>query len=357
MSLNTATAEEIRAYYESPAVSQSQLKGLLGGLGPFLDRQEKPLDSPALTLGSAVDHILLGPDGGNLDDVFYISDGPGFSEAEMEIVLSLPERVLDREIADAVDSFGWRPTWKIETRVKRVRELHESWHRELAEAGGRKRISPQLSETAHKVALSFLDSGRARRFLDRGMLEAEDVNSLIAYHQLPIHFTYRNMKCKALIDAMTITCNPSTGEPKSIQAVDIKTMSGHVADFPASARKYRYDIQAAWYRMAIEAWVKQEFGRDAEIPFAFFGFIVASTTHIGKPAHFRASHRFLEMGKHGGRGFWDSSNGNQLHPPIKGFDALLDDWEWYAENGWELDRSLARTDDNGFVKLEWEGLK
>ena len=112
-------------------------------------------------------------------------------------------------------------------------------------------------------------------------------------YQLPIFFNHKTLDCKALLDMVIFNHSD-----KTIQPIDIKTTSGRTVHFPTSFRKYRYDIQAAWYTLALEYYKNNNiFYSDYKVlPFKF---IVESTTDIGRPLVFTCSKEALYAGRYG----------------------------------------------------------
>jgi len=110
---------------------------------------------------------------------------------------------------------------------------------------------------------------------------------VFVYYQLPIYWEEKvkqkeedepiDIKCKALLDMLVIV-RDEEGRILSAQGIDLKTTSLDARFFPASLRKFRYDIQAMFYEHAIEKFLKMIAGGMAkETKIKPFQFAVVST--------------------------------------------------------------------------------
>jgi len=359
MALTIGTKKEVAAYYASEAVSQSNLKMLIGGAAEYrakLARRDEP--SPAMLLGSAVDCILTGREG-QFEEDFYVTGGSGLSDAERKIV---EEVHAERPGADCLESCrdalqlaiernGWQPKWKPETRLAKMLEKGSEHFLELGLAGGKKTLSPEQAGTAHKVAASLRESPLTGKYFDREAFEED--GAVEAYCQCPVYFGHRGLMCRALPDIVIVRNDTGAGAVEGVTVVDLKTMSAPASQFPHSVRKFRYDIQAAWYMLAVEAFLSDSLVLG--FPKIKVMFAVESVTCPGNPLLYQASEALLQRGKRGRRaaGF----GGDAVLPPLKGYEQLLDDWIWHVENGWETDRDIAENmAGDGTLELDWNGI-
>lgn len=155
------------------------------------------------------------------------------------------------------------------------------------------------------------------------------------YHfeqQLPLLFNARDKECKGLLDRVNIDHSA-----KTIQPLDIKTMSDYVSSFPTSFIKWNYHLQAAFYTEAL----KQKYP-DYEIkPFKF---IVISSQQLNKPLIYTCTDNDLLVGKLGGINTYTNRK-------VKGYEQLIDDYIWHLENDlWEYPREVYKR--NGEVDLD-----
>ena len=174
--------------------------------------------------------------------------------------------------------------------------------------------------------------------------------------QMSIDFTYERVDCKALLDMVIIN-----HKDKTIQPIDIKTMGDYTINFPKSLRQRRYDIQAAFYVEALKS--KGVYATYEILPFKF---IVESTIDPGNPLVFTCSQELLNIGKFGRPAYKIIGNligaklgdKNQIiflpYEEIKGFNQLVEDYKYYLQNGFELDKRVR--DNSSELLLDWSGI-
>ena len=110
MGIIIGTRAEVNEYFESPAINQSTLKMLAGGLDSMMaqlakrkkDKEEGKPEPDYFTLGSAVDLILTGEEG-EYEDAYYVSK---MEKVPSEIERQIVDQVFN-EVADTTKSFGF----------------------------------------------------------------------------------------------------------------------------------------------------------------------------------------------------------------------------------------------------------
>jgi hypothetical protein len=140
----------------------------------------------------------------------------------------------------------------------------------------------------------------------------------------------------------------------SITGVDLKTMNGNTYHFPSSVRTRRYDIQAAWYTLALQ----KHFAIPEESSIIKpFQFVVESTSYQGKPLNFVVDDSLLTMGRFGRRAIKSNENSmaTTLQYEIKGFEQLLDLYIYHSENGFTEEKEIQETGLNS-LKINWDGI-
>ncbi len=388
MSVIVATKEEVQEYYGSDALGQSKLKLLLGDLGSF----HKEFDSSAehFMIGSAVDCILT-----NSIDAFnqeyYISSVDKLpSEAVIEI-LNLVYNDLLQDYAEhlevltgqdeplpvtpfnefvgelgnwstyilsACEQTGWQPRWGADAKLKNIIEPGSTYFLDMCLGFGKTIISQTQNNTIKNIVHSLETNPRTGRFFDRNFYA--DMPELTVYYQFPIYFEYRGVNCKALLD-MVFVERDIEGKILSITGVDLKTMNGNTFYFPSSVKARRYDIQAAWYTLALHNHFAVPEGSDVIKPFQF---VVESTSYQGKPLNFIVDSSLLEIGRFGRRAIslhdTDMFNGDTmasaiLQYEIKGFEQLLDLYIYHSENGFTEEREIQEAGLNPLV-INWDGV-
>ncbi|MGL6064241.1 MAG: hypothetical protein ACRC0V_08510 [Fusobacteriaceae bacterium] len=346
---------KIDEYFKSDAIGQSKLKELLKGPEYFNSKKEK-IEKDYFLIGSAVDCILTGEES-EFDKQYYVSKFSGkLSDIEKEIIKKVfesdqqefdkPNSINDSpNIGKVLNEIDWYNNWKIDTRIKKIIEAGEDYYKSLLECGNRNILDKSQEELINNIVYSIKNNERTNYFFDR-----EEINSdekLEVYLQLPIYFTYKGINCKALFDMVFVKMDTDVKGIKRvrwIQPFDLKTTGGRVADFQQKAKDFRYDIQAAWYLLALTSKESPFYEKikEDDTTILDFTFIVESSVRQGHPALFSASPEFIYHGKNGETAPW----GN-----IKGYEDLIDDLIFYQENGFSEEREFVEK--KGCIKLGW----
>lgn len=387
MSVIVATKEEVQEYYGSDALGQSKLKLLLGDLGSF----HKEFDSSAehFMIGSAVDCILTNSLEA-FNEEYYISEVEKLpSEAVVEILGLVHEDVLQdyaehlevitgqeeplpvtpfhefvgelgnwgAYILDACEKTGWQPRWGADAKLKNIVEPGSAYFMDLCKSFGKTIISQTQNATIKNIVHSLQSNPRTASFFDRDSYE--DMPDLTVYYQFPIYFEYRGVNCKALLD-MVFVYRDEEGRILSIVGADLKTMNGNTFYFPSSVRARRYDIQAAWYTLALHKHFAVPEGSDVIKPFQF---VVESTSFQGKPLNFVVDSSLLQMGRYGRKAltlvdtdlFTQGAENTTLQHSIQGFEDLLDLYIYHSENGFNEERQIQEAGLSPLV-INWDGV-
>lgn len=352
--------DEIEKYYKDPSLNQSRLKTLLKGMESFKNANSSSElyfeENESFLIGSAVDALLTGT-AEDFNDTYYVPEnGQKPSDTVMSIINQvydetkrlgvLPENVgsLSLYVGYVIQScikHDYYSTYKDETRIKKIIDCEYYWE-SLKKAEGK----TVLSQEQYDKVKGIVDSLKASPFTSKYFTEGSDRR---VYYQKPLYFTHRGVKCKALPDM--IICYLENGIVTSIEIIDIKTMAGYTTNFPLSLRKYRYDIQAAWYSMALLYNLKL-FGivNDNHVKILPFKFIVESTTNIGNPVLFGLTKDLITIGRMGRAEL--RANSILVKTKIRGFESLIDEYLYYEKHGLERPMSI----NTEVVELEWDGI-
>jgi len=367
MGIIIGTRAEVNEYFESPAINQSTLKMLTGGLDSMMaqlakrkkDKEEGKPEPDYFTLGSAVDLILTGEEG-EYEDAYYVSKMEKVpSEIERQIVDQVFNEVADTtksfgnwasEIVDAANTVGWQKNWKDETRYNKLVDKCSEYFEEMCDAVDRKIISQETNQRILKIVDSLKTNERTNKYFDRDLQKLAGT-TIDFYYQMPIYFTYslndEEIDCKALLD-LCIVHKDKEGNINQVEPIDLKTMSGNTLDFAGNLKKHRYDMQAAWYSYAL----KQKFDID-ETKIALFKFVVESTTNVGKPVVYQLTPKTIKQGEYGSAPmFVGVSPSRQVKfDEIPGFLYLLSMYKYYEDQGFTTDKILV--DNPGIIPLDW----
>ena len=371
MGLIITPQSKIEKYFKSEAISQSYLKGLLGGLDRFLSREtnEKDLfyeEKGNLIIGSAVDIILTGEEG-EFEKNYYVSQIDNKpSKVEMSITQMVFTNVIEHctkkqvkemdigelslyssYIDEATEEHNWQPGWKTKTKFDKIVKVCSEYFEDLKKAHNRQIISEQERILIQDIVDSFKNNPRTKKYFDRERFRR--ANDIDVYYQLPIYFKYQRVKCKALIDMVIVFKNPDTKVIEFVQPIDIKTMSGYTYDFINNLRRFRYDIQSAFYTFAVSQHFMLHY-KDVRLkPFLF---IVESTTDVGKPLIYKVSEELYEIGRYGRLEYKHDST--LLAKQIKGFENLIYEYSYFSRTGWK--EEIEVTENDGVLELDWNGI-
>ena len=388
MSVIVATKEEVLEYYESSALGQSKLKRLLGDLNSF--HKEEDSSAEHFVIGSAVDCILTNSREA-FNEEYYISEVEKLpSETVVSILQSVHEDLLQdyaehleviigqenpepvttfidfvgdlkdhpSYILDACDKAEWQPRWGADAKLKNIIEPGTEYFMDLCKAFGKRVISKSQSNIINAIVTSLQNNPRTTGFFDRVFFES--LPNITIYYQFPIYFEYRGVQCKALLD-MVIVERDIENRILSVTGIDLKTMNGNTYYFPSSIKARRYDIQAAWYVLALHHHFAIPEGSTVVKPFQF---VVESTSYQGKPLNYIVAESLLELGRFGRRAIslheTDMFNGDGMasaiiQQQILGFEQLLDLYIYHSENGFNEEREIQEAGLTPLV-VSWDGI-
>jgi len=386
MSVIVATKEEVQEYYLSEALGQSKLKRLLGDISSF--QKEDDSSAEHFIIGSAVDCLLTSTQE-VFEQEYHISKLEKTpSEAVARILGHVYEDLLsdyaehlevitgqeepapvtpfvefvgelknwEAYILDACLKEDWNRTWGAPAKLKNILEA-EGYFKDLCLAKGKRILSETQYNTVITIVGTLKSNPRTSRFFDRDSFM--DLPNITIHYQFAIYFEYRGIQCKALLD-MVVVVRDADGRITSITPIDLKTMNGNTFYFPNSVRSRRYDIQAAWYTLALHQHFAIPEGSDIIKPFLF---VVESTSYQGKPLVFQADKSLLQMGRNGRKAvylidtnlFTQDAQNTVLAWEVKGFEQLLDLYLYHIENGFREEKEVQEAGLNPLV-INWDGI-
>ena len=372
--------EEIDAYFEREAASQSFLKQLCKGVA-YTKRDEKTMyyeEKGHLIIGSAIDdRISLGKT--VFEEKYYVSSDNKPSDAIMSMVQQVFDHAVivtdeignvktlhdwNSAILDSANDHKYQVRWKDETRVSKIQEAGYDYFEELKEAFGKQILSPIENTIVGNIHMAWQSNPYTSEYF------ASTTKHI--YMQVPIYFEFMNIDCKALLDM--VIYDP---EKNTLQPIDFKTMSESTDMFPKSLRRFGYNFQAAFYTEALKQLVadnvdgadsvrtirglEQVTNEDTTVlPFKFMvettGFKVNKMTEEiqymqGSPLMYTLSKEQMKMGKYGRpelvvMGSTEITNEPKvhlypiIHREILGFKQAIDLFIWHSANGWEIDKKV-----------------
>lgn len=361
-------------YYTHPAISQSKLKLLLGPDPSIFNTVREPEryfeEKKHFVIGDAVDCQLTRPPE-EFSRRFHTSR---IANKPSDTIKSIVNQVYDETkrlgiltedigemrnyfpyILQACNDHEYQMRWNEGTRINKVCEAFEYWE-DLKQAEGKQILSEEEDSLISQIVMSI----RTNPITSKYFVESKDIEVL---YQLGIYFNCNAISCKALLDMVVID-----HKNKTIQPIDIKTMGDQSMYFPKSLRQRRYDIQAAFYTQAIFQWCIMQ-DKYLDYKMLNFKFIVESTTKPGNPLVFTCSDELLYIGMNGKRGYCNriyeirsyvSTLESDLYeqqriPEIKGYLQLLEDYKYYMEHSFEMERRVVES--QGEFEIDWNGIK
>ena len=347
-------------YNANQAINQSRLKKLLGNEDPKTFLMDIELTSKSVTVGSLVDCMLTSPEEFNND--YYVSQLENLpSETIQNIVkeqfstiegMSTPETVITDNIQDYMSILvtgelfaKYQANWKLDTKVNKIVGEGAQYFRELVLSRGKQIVSQNDYQLAEIVANSIKNNPDTSWVFNYNTMN----HDVIRLFQHPIYFKLNGIECKALLDLLIIDL-----EKKEVTIVDIKTMSGHVLSFESNAKSFNYNLQMAFYYLAVKSLIIPNG------PFEEYnikcGFLVESTTHCGTPVYYECTKDFIEVGLYGIPERIAETNYNY---PLnfkeqEGIIHLLKKYKYYLENGWQKNQRIIKH--NSHFKIDWFGI-
>lgn len=351
-----SSKSDLEHYYKSDRLSQSKLKKLLGGLAGFLDERE-PISSEPMEIGSAVDLIVTGKEGA-FEEQYYVSDIEIPTGTKKTIIEQVYNNVSEfnklnnldtgklfeytQYIVSSIEENYWQTNWKLETKLNKIIAEGSNYFDQLVLANGKKIISEKLSLKIKDLAEIIRKYQPSHYYFGKDHFTYTEV-----YFQLPIYFEYENISCKALPDVIIVGYEDINFD-KIIQIgiADLKLTSDSVLNFHTKVKKFRYDIQAAWYMKAVE----KHFDINEE-DFLPFSFIVKSINDQEPAVEFMVSDNLMEIGNKGRKA---TKIGNKIVlKEVKGISQLISDYKYYEKTNWSKERILK--DRNDRLIIDWDG--
>lgn len=397
MAIIVTPQDQIDQYYANPALQQSRLKLLseptLAKFNAATMKNQQEVDdfedNSAFNIGGAVDTWLTSSREA-FEAQYHCSKVSKPSDAIMKMInrvfqlLEQESKSIDGDVTEttianvkasnledypnlillALDEEKYQPRWKEETRIEAILK-HKAYFEDLKEAYGKQILSAEEYEVVEAICESLLTNPKTNKYFNKEV--QSKLEHIDFYYQMPIYFKYMGIDCKALLDFCLVFKNPQ-GEIFRVVPLDLKTTRFAPVSFPIAMRQRRYDIQGAFYTIALEEWLKTQ--KTAPIcDIKPFKFIVESTAKgtQGKPLVFEMTPELLEIGRNG-RIPLTTNLFNTPSPidmqqslvhslPLKsrilGVNQLMEIYKYHLYNGFEEEKVIK--DNNGKpLPLDWD---
>lgn len=347
------------SYYDNVGVSQSLLKGYLGSNPQVFEQEEDEglwyTEKKHFVLGDGVDMLLTTPE--LFDDIMFVSEleeeqkptGKGLGVVHLTYDKIREQGDISEEslfgnythcVLSAARELEWNPKWKDDTVIRNF-EPYYTYFLDLLNSDGKIVLTVQEKAKIDSLVVAIrTHENTAKYFIP--------TDNTVIIKQMPIYWDLEDLPCKALLDMCIVDKHN-----KTLQPIDIKTVGKPVADFPKVMKERRYDIQAAWYTLALQEFIKNNHEYHG-YTILNFKFIAASTTdNIIIPIVYTCSDDLLMIGKQGSPKIaHKTSFGNvvTLRRQIKGYEQLLQDYLCYDDIGFTTHLDVLEGD----VTLDWE---
>jgi len=235
-------------YREGPALSYSTLakyeRSGFNGISTLADKVE----SPSLTFGSAVDAIITGGQE-EFDKNFLVAHIIMPTPAALPIVKSLYENEHDsyqtiedipaETIGRYVTEFNYQPNWKLETRIRVIKEQGSSYFDTMHVANGRTIIDCDTYQDIQNTVEALKTSNATKFYFSPNN---PFTPRFFREYQLKFKASFNNVNYKCMADLII-----TDYENRIVYPIDLKTSSKPEWSFYKSFLEWNYDIQARLY--------------------------------------------------------------------------------------------------------------
>lgn len=319
-------------YRTITGMNQSLLKHILKSPQAFLRAQEKytegDSDEEHFVFGSMVDHLLT--EDTPLEDKYYFMEAPKCSDAIKAIVRDIYDSidydfvedllgVPDKDILQVVKYHGYQSRWGDEAKLKAVRKDGDEYFKSLLASQGKIVVPAEEKAKATICKAALLSDPYTKKYF----LKKENVDLL---YKFVVRYNYDGIEMKGELDLLIVD-----HAEKIIIPIDIKTVGDSVYSFPYNFWRFRYDFQAASYRIGLETCQKGQEWLNAGYRIRAFRFIVVEKDCNNPPLVYEMDQETHAIGFMGG----ERSNGQKL----EGFVDAAARYTWHLENDkWDYPR-------------------
>lgn len=262
-----------REYYNSTNISQSKIKLFLDSREEYQDRyilNNRPIDTEALGFGRYYHTLVLQPE--LLKDKYVIDEG---IKVDGMMGIFIEEYAKKENKEAAYTKAGFKLT------IEKVwenfgKEENQKYYKFLLTSKGKELIN----QKDYNKSLYMID--KLNKSCYKTLLEPNDIN-VETYTELIIEWyvPYVKLPLQSMLDKVVI--NHTT---KTIQILDLKTTKQPtIRRFAYDAKYYKYHIQAAFYKSAVEYKILTEWTNleDYTIEFIFLPQYTSSPYHTLRP--------------------------------------------------------------------------
>lgn len=332
----TDLLKKLNIYREYPGINYS----LLSKLSSNIKNLNVEYHSDAFTFGSMVDCLLFTPE---LEDELFIMWPKQYkiSDAMKIYADSLIGAHKEVEEKEYVSIEEWKKEAKekadfkisIEQIDKKMEGDGIDYINFVLSAGDKEIISLEEYEKAKALSLLVKFHPYSLQYFDKSDNDIELFYQYPVYGKIILPKSKQAEDTKILLDIVKIN-----HKNKTIEFVDFKTIGAPVNQFSYNYFKFKYYYQEEWYFWNGHMYFMNIYPDYTILPFKF---LVASNLS-SYPASYIISKTEEDKAVlwYGG-----INNGYQ----IRGINELLEDLEYYRENGFEIERTVA--ENNGLLTI------
>jgi len=274
-------SDRVKAYFKNPALSQSEIKGILKGphLVKLLEKNPNYFEeSEAMLIGSLVDDMFT-YDTEELMELYYVGD---IENKPSDTMVSIIRKVFDNRInndlsdcnnnqliLDSANEHGHgKGKYKDERIISDVLKAEGYWN-DLLKIGTKTLVSVYEYNLACKINNSIREHEYTKEIFDNPHK-----------FQVDLYFKTEEFECKALLDLITYDEKRNAICPFDFKVTGFNTL------FHIPFNKFKYGIQSEFYTEAIYAnrdHISNLFNIDNTFTVDPFKFIVESFNNPGIP--------------------------------------------------------------------------
>lgn len=337
-------------YKEINKLNQSLLKKILVSPKSFLEAQRKyQEDSDSseehFTFGTMVDIMLTGTKEEFEKKFYRIPDNIKCTDTVKAIVTGVYQEIKEdvtpvTGISNYKDVIlkhckyqDYQPKWKDDTRVDKIIEQGEKYFAILAESEGKTTIT----ETEYSNAVSCVMALKSDKFI-RPFVDKKYDKEIEFLDKFIVEFKMHGIDIKGELDRVVIN-----HQTKIITPVDFKTTGKSISSFQSDFWYYRYDFQAATYKLGLteNPFIQELIAKDYQLN--LFHYIVVEKDLRNLPMIFVVSDEVNKIGFAGG----ELSNNRVL----EGLTQAVIRYKYAQENN-AWDYPMEYYLNNGFIILE-----
>ena len=307
-------------YREIVALNQSTLKKILISPKEYLKsvNQMETSTGEHFVFGTVVD-LMLTSNKEEFDEKFIVLPNKiSISDTVKTIVDGINRDLIEKNINvdtlydDACSNIilqncqylNYQANWKADTRVNKIQELGDNYFKFLKKANNRQVVNEDDYNKAVLCVSALKQDPYTKPYVDSRMYKDKDTDDVEFKNKVVVQFNYMDLEFKGELDRVVINHTK-----KLIIPIDFKTTSKSILGFNYDFWKYRYDFQAATYRLGLEkeSWVHNLIKEGYFI--TDFLYIVVEKDLYNNPMCFQVPNEIINIGRSGGEVFGNNYEG------------------------------------------------